>query len=53
MFLMVFCRYFPCHDGSCYEITQICDGTRQCEDGIDEMGCTSFVQRFYFIEGQI
>ena len=31
--------YFPCHDGSCYEISQICDGARQCEDGIDEMGC--------------
>ena len=31
--------YFPCHDGSCYEISQICDGARQCEDGVDEMGC--------------
>lgn len=31
--------YFPCHDGSCYEIQQICDGVRQCEDGVDEMGC--------------
>ena len=31
--------FLPCFDGSCYVISQHCDGSRQCEDGADEMGC--------------
>ena len=35
--------FLPCFDGSCFTLEENCDGTRQCEDGADEMGCESYV----------
>ena len=28
-----------CFDGTCYDVTEMCDGVRQCVDGADELGC--------------
>ena len=30
---------FPCLHKNCYTEDQICDGTRDCEDGLDESDC--------------
>ena len=31
--------FLPCFDGTCYEVEQQCDGSWNCYDGADEMGC--------------
>ena len=46
--------YHPCMDGTCYEEEQRCDGTRNCQDGQDEMGCKilfvlSYISKFYLL----
>ena len=30
---------FTCNDGSCYTISEKCDGTFNCQDGADEFDC--------------
>ena len=30
---------FPCMDGTCFQEEFRCDGTSQCTDNLDEMGC--------------
>ena len=31
--------FFPCLHKNCFTEDQICDGTRDCEDGLDESDC--------------
>lgn len=31
--------FLPCNNGNCFKISERCDGTPQCDDEVDEMGC--------------
>ena len=37
------CGYlqFPCHDGQCINLRDVCDGINNCSDGSDEDYCNS------------